>query len=264
MSSRAILFCLFAFTAGSAHAGAWLQPKGDGLFIAQKSYFTSSHYFDADGSKQKQPTFTKWETQPYVEYGLADNITIGGTLFTQSDQQSGHEKLGMADPQIFSRSTVWKSGSQLISLQPLIKFPSQFRSKATPRGGSSSHDYELSALYGRSLSLVSNRDYLDLNTGYRIRDNQLHNHYHADAAIGLGVSTNWQIIPAIRTVFATQLAKQSFSETGDLDDDLVKLELGANYTWSEKRTLNMSVFDHVWGRQTGDGYGVSIGFAQKF
>ena len=264
MKQRVFLFFLLALHAGTAHAGAWLQPKGQGLFIAQKSYFTSSHYFDADGDKQKQSSFTKWETQPYVEYGLAENITIGGTVFMQSDEQSDHQKLGMADPQIFARSTVWKSGNQLVSLQPLIKFPSQFRNKTIPRGGSSSHDYELSALYGRSLNILSARDYLDLDAGYRVRDGQLHNQYHADAALGLGLSENWQIVPAIRTVFATHMNEQSFSETGDLDSDLVKLEVGANYKWNEKRTLSMTVFDHVWGRQTGDGYGASIGFAQTF
>ena len=264
---RFFLFTVYLMTplyALSAHAGAWLQPEDHGLFIAQKSFFQSSHYFDAHGNQQKQPSFTKWETQPYVEYGLTKTITIGGTFFVQSDEQSGHQKLGLADPQIFSRAIIWKSGSQLVSLQPLIKFPSAFRNKTTPRGGTSSHDAELSALYGRNLNIITPRDYLDINTGYRLRNGALHNQYHADAALGLQINPNWQIIPAIRTVFAADMSTQRFSQTGDLDKDLIKFELAATYKWNDNRTLNMIVFNNVWGRQTGDGYGASIGFSQTF
>ena len=263
---RCAILCtlLVCFSPNVAHAGAWLQPKGSGLFIAQTSYFSSGYYFDAEGNKQKQSRFTKGEAQPYAEYGLAENITIGGTLFAQSNQQTDHQKLGVADPQIFARSTIWKSGNQLISLQPLIKFPSQYRNKTTPRGGSSSTDYELSALYGRSLNLVSNRDYLDVNIGYRVRNGQLNDQYHADAMVGLGIDDNWHIIPAIRTTFATKITDQSFSQNGDLDYDLVKLELAANYQFTKTRSFSINLANHVWGRQTGDGYGASIGFAQKF
>jgi len=262
---RAILCTLLVcFSANVAYAGAWLQPKGSSLFITQTSYFSSDYYFDADGNKQKQSRFTKGEAQPYAEYGLAENITLGGTLFAQSNAQEGHKKLGMADPQMFARSSIWKSGSQLISLQPLIKFPSQFRNKTTPRGGSSSTDYELSALYGRSLNLLSNRDYLDVNVGYRVRSGLLNNQYHADAALGLGLGDNWHMIPAIRATFAAKMNDQNFSQNGDLDYDLVKLELGANYQFSETRSFSISLANHVWGRQIGDGYGASIGFAQKF
>ena len=262
---RAILCALLVcFSANVAHAGAWLQPKGSGLFIAQISYFSSDYYFDVDGNKQKQSRFTKGEAQPYAEYGLAENITIGGMLFAQSNQQNDHQKLGVADPQIFARSTIWKSGSQLISLQPLIKLPSQYRNKTTPRGGSSSTDYELSALYGRNLDLVSNRDYLDLKIGYRVRNGQLNDQYHADAMVGLGIDDNWHIIPAIRATFATKMNDQRFSQNGDLDYDLVKLELAANYQFTATRSFSISLANHVWGRQTGDGYGASVGFAQKF
>jgi len=259
-----IVFCFALAIGASAHAGAWLQPKGEGLFIAQRSYFTSNAYYDALGSKQKQPRFDKWETQPYVEYGLAERITIGGTVFGQNLEQSGHQKIGIADPELFARTVLWQGQTQLISAQPFVKFPSMFRNETVPRGGSSSTDYGLSLLYGKNLHLLSTRDYLDVSGGYRIRDSQLQNQWHADAALGVGILQSWTIIPSVHSVFAAQKQTQNFSQTGDLDYDLIKAEIAANYRFNEKRSLQIGVFNHVWGRQTGNGYGISLGIAQKF
>jgi hypothetical protein len=263
MTSR--LFCILVMMyAASVQAGAWLQPHGSGLFITQQTFFSSSNYLDADGKRVKQPRFTKLESQPYIEYGLLPNMTIGGTAFPQINTQGEAQKTGIADPQLFVRSTVWHDTKQLISLQPLIKLPSQFRNQTTPRGGSSSTDYELSLLYGRNLHWLSARDYFDARLGYRVREKTLHDQLHADFVFGLGLFTNWQIIPAIRSTFATNRSAQAFSESGDLDYDLVKIEMAVNYRLSNTRTLQMSVFDHLWGRQTGDGLGASFGIAQRF
>src|SRR6185369_5643836 len=136
-------------------AGAWLQPKGDGLFILQKSYYTTDKYFDRNGDMQTQPRFTKWETQPYLEYGVLNNLTVGGTFYAQHVHQSSHDKLGIADPELFVRVGLYDDGTQLISLQPLLKLKSQYRNQTLPRGGSSSTDEELSLFYGRNTNWVS-------------------------------------------------------------------------------------------------------------
>jgi hypothetical protein len=259
------VFLCSVFCAQAAFAGAWLQPKGDGLFIGQATYFASDNFFDADGVKQKQPQFSKEELQPYAEYGLLDNLTIGGTAFAQRDEQSGTSNYGVADPEIFARSVVWRDSVQLVSVQPLLKFHSAFGSDDPPRGGSSSTDEELALLYGRSLHVISDRDYLDLRGAYRLRGGALNNQWQADAAIGLQVAPRWQIIPAIRGVLATKINDRvAFSENGDLDYDLLKAEVTAAYHLDEQRWLQLCLFDHLAGVETGDGYGVSVGFAQRF
>lgn len=250
--------------APAAWAGAWVQPKGQGLFVAQAGFYSTDRFYAADGSEQSQPTFSKIELTPYAEYGLLDNLTIGGTAYLQDAFQSGNSNLGIADPQIFARSELWGDDSQHLSLQPLVKFASGFEHRAPPRGGSRSTDFELSLLYGRSFHLVSNRDYLDLRGGYRLRANRLGDQFLADVAAGFGIAEHWLVIPAFRQVVSLGTVGGTFSESGDLDYDLSKVELTSQYRLDTQRSLQLSLASHVAGAQTGAGYSITAGLAEAF
>lgn len=173
--------------------------------------------------------------------------------------------VGVADPQIFARTNLWKGERQLVSLQPLIKFRSAFEQPGAPRGGTTSTDYELSVLYGRNLTLLSSNDYLDIRVGYRARSGQRNNQYLADVALGMNLTPHWQLIPAVRLTKAEEIPDNTaFSENGDLDYDLAKVELGGAYKLDEARSILMSVATHVAGRQTGNGHSVTVGYAASF
>ena len=247
-----------------AYASAWLEPQGQGQIVTQASYFTSDQYYNHGGDLVSQSRYTKYEVSPYLEYGWRPNLTVGATASLQHDVQSGSGNEGIADPSVFFRFGIWKDDRQVVSLQPLIKFSSAFDQSGAPRGGSKSTDLELSLGYGRNLHLVSDRDYLDLRAGYRYRSGVLSDQAQADALLGLQVAQRWQIIPAIRSVFATTLKTAPFSENGDLDYNLVKAELSAAYAINDKETAALTLFDHVDGRQTGNGGGVTLSFAYKF
>lgn len=255
----------FAYTS-PAYAGAWLQPRGQGEFIAQSTYYTSTEFFDRDGFTEAQPRFSKYELQPYVEYGLRDNLTIGGTFFAPLTRQSGNEKLGIADPELFVRTMLWHNDTNRLSIQPLVKAKSLYRnSDSTPRSGSKSYDAELSLLYGRNLTLISDRDYLDTRLGYRARSGSLHNQLRVDVAVGVQPIPDWYVIHAVRGVIATHLPEnEPFSENGDLDSDLLRAEIGVAYNLNATRRLQVTAFTHAAGRQTGAGFGVTTGFTQRF
>ena len=256
---------LLTACATTAHAGAWLEPEGHGLLVTNATYFTSSGYYDASGRTTKQPTYQKLEVQPYAEYGLLPNLTLGATGSLQHDSQSSHTNNGLADPEFFLRTPLYKDATQVLSIQPLIKFESAFENPGSPRGGSSSTDAELSLLYGRNLNLLSPRDYIDIRGGYRYRTTALNDQWRADAALGLNPATNWTVTPAIRGTLATKLTPAtSFSENGDQDYDLLKLELGVAYTLSPHQSVGLTLADHVAGRQTGNGESATISFAQQF
>lgn len=259
--------CLLSllFISAPAVAGAWLQPEGKGLYIEQARYFTSTGFFDVDGQKQSQPRFTKYEFQPYVEYGATDWLTIGGTAFLQRVGQSGQHNNGIADPEIFARSVIWRDETQLISLQPMVKFASYFRDSGTPRGGQRSTDAELALLYGRNFTLFSPNDYIDARVGYRVRSNGRTNEWRNDTAIGLNVSDSIQIIPAIRSIVATDLTEASaFSQNGDLDASSLTAEIGGLYRLNDDAWVQAAFSKVVTGIQTGDGYALSVGYAQRF
>lgn len=263
---RAAIFLLaLASISTSAHAGAWLQSKGHGQLISQATYYTTDTFFDANAQEQPQPRFSKHELQPYFEYGATDWLTLGGSAYLQTVRQSGSSNYGLADPELFGRLRLWQNDQQVISIQPLVKLRSSFRDDGPPRGGSKSTDAELSLLYGRNLNLLGTRDYLDLRAGYRMRNHGLSDQLRGDVALGLNLYDSITIIPALRAITSTDANdSMPFSEGGDLDYSLLKTEITGIYRLNERQALQASLFKHVAGKQTGDGYGISIGFAQQF
>ncbi len=262
---RRLVFIVVIGYGAAAHAGAWLQPASQGLFIQQATYYTADGYFDADGTVQPQSRFSKYEWQPYVEYGLLNNLTIGATGYAQQVSQNNATNRGIADPELFARMALWKGTQSVLSIQPLIKFSGSFDSSDSPRGGSQSTDGEISLLYGQTLPIVTANDYIDLRAGYRIRNRGLNDQLRFDAAAGLKLSPQWEITPALRGVVATAMEKTTtFSENGDRDYALLKAEIAGSYHLNPQQSLQATLFKHVAGIQTGDGYGVSFGFAQRF
>jgi hypothetical protein len=264
MQNRLITAIFLLFAPFYAYAGAWLEPQGQGQVIMQASYFTSDEYFDHRGDTIAEPRYNKYELSPYLEYGLLENLTIGGTASLQHDTQSNHDNDGLADPEFFFRTALWKDDVQILSIQPLVKFASAFAQDGAPRGGSESTDAELSLSYGRNLDLFGPHDYLDLRAGYRYRSGDLHDQVQADAVLGLEIAPHWQLIPAVRSIISTDMKSAPFSENGDQDYTLAKLELGLAYQMNERQSVGITLFDHIDGRQTGNGAGVTLSFAQHF
>lgn len=246
-------------------AGAWLQPEGKGLAIVQLTRFGSSEFYDANGELNDQLFFSKWELQPYVEYGLSKKLTVGGTAYLQQVEQGQPNNTGIADPEFFLRTRLWHNEHHTVSIQPTIKLPSVFLDGGTPRGGSRSIDAELNLLYGTNYEVLSKRDYLDVRIGYRTRSRGLSDQLRADAALGMFVSKNWQIIPAVRGIQSTRESDAAtFREDGEQDYSLLKAEATVAYHLGKQKWVYLSAFDHIAGLNTGAGRGVSVGYAWGF
>jgi hypothetical protein len=249
----------------SALAGAWLQPEGHGLAVAQGSYYATNSYFDEEGEKQPQARFQKQELNLYTEYGYSRSLTLGSNLFFNRASQRGEARFTLADSELFIRRSIWETERTQISLQPLVKLPSFASEKETPRGGSRSLDGELSLLVGQNLHLVSPRDFLDTRIGYRARSRGLSPQLRSDVVLGLGLSERLMLMPALRMVAAQSPdTSELFVENGEQDYDLLKAELGIVYQLSGSRSLHASMFSHVAGSQTGSGEGISVGYGIRF
>lgn len=262
---KAFISTLCLLISAPAFASAWVQKQGHGEFIANATYFTTDEFYTRNGDSASQTRFDKFELQPYLEYGVTKSITVGGSFFMQHVAQGEQHNSGIGDPEIFLRKQLYRDDKNVFSLQPLVKFPSTYSRGSQLRGGSPSTDAEISLFYGRNLNLVSNRDYGDFRIGYRTRSDDLSDQIRADAVLGLRITNNWEIMPAIRYVKASSLGSATaFSENGEQNYDLLKAELGANYYVSDRRSIRANLFSHVAGRQIGGGHGASIGYAVKF
>lgn len=266
MRLRRIIPALFLFVSAQAHAGAWTMPKGEGLFIGQATYFTSQHFYDLDGERIDQPTYRKFELQPYAEYGVRDWLTVGGSAYVHRVDQSSHYNAGVGDPELWARLRLKQfDDGAVLSVQPLIKLPSYYVDDDTPRGGSRSTDLELSILYGRNWELFGITGYSDTRVGYRIRSRGLNKQYRIDQAWGVNVTEHFMLIPAFRAVLASAYDENAiFAQDGEQDYDLAKIELTALYKFEDNRWVHATMFDHVAGAFTGDGRGFMVGFAEPF
>lgn len=257
---------LVAVTAPDAFAGAWLQKPGDTMLITQATYFSGDEYFDIDGSRQPQPRFSKWELQPYIEHGLNEWLTLGGSVYLQQVSQSDHSNYGIGDPEFFARVGLMHSATYgELALQPMVKFPSIYHDSGTPRGASRATDVELNLLWGMNYEIFDARDYVDTRVGYRERGRGLKPQWKLDASFGTYVSDALQIIPAIRyTAVAQSVTASPFSQNGEQDFDLLKAELTAAYHLDETQWVHATLFEHLAGSQTGAGTGLSLGYGTRF
>tara|TARA_B100000989_G_scaffold242722_1_gene189678 strand:- start:117 stop:944 length:828 start_codon:yes stop_codon:yes gene_type:complete len=269
--ARALLSagCVFV-AAGHAHAGAWTQAQGDLLAISNQVYFTSDAFWDLDGDKQSQSRFNKYEINPYLEYGLRDDITLGANLFLQYVRQDingqSEDNIGLADTELFLRKRLYKDDNWVISLQPLLKLPSQFSDDdALPRGGSSPWDAELSLMAGYSFKALARYHFVDSRIAYRKRANSLRDQVKLEAKLGWQLYDGFYVIPAAYATLSTDLPDNAtFQQSGELDYDLYKLELTGLYKLDDSRFVQAGGFAHVDGRNTGKGYGFMLSIGQTF
>jgi hypothetical protein len=66
----------FVVWATASRAGAFLQPPGEGIAILSTSFAEAHKAYDSLGRLVSAPAYDKFETQLYVEYGLAEEITL--------------------------------------------------------------------------------------------------------------------------------------------------------------------------------------------
>lgn len=270
------LLCLFLPV--STYAGAWTQSEDTLYFSDTSTIYTSESFYDLDGKRQLQPNFYKLEQNFYAEYGLTNDFTIGANLFfhylnqqtlttidtspTTSVTYKGYAgNIGFGDPELFARYRLWQDDFNVLSIQPLIKLPSYYAYDHLPKGGSSDYDAELSLLAGHSFFFNNQWHYIDARLGYRHRmHEQLHDQIKADIKLGLNLDDNWQIVPAAYFTWSDNLPQRAiFTQSGQNDYDLLKLECSLIYQLRQNMDLHTSIFGHVDGKNTGRGVGISIG-----
>lgn len=266
------LFLLSTFSS-SAHAGAWLQPEGKGLAVAQASRYKTSHYFDSVGNQQSQQPFTKYELNPYLEYGWSDSTTIGANLFldyaTQPQATTAGtidgSNYGLVDSELFSRGKLYESDGVIVSYQPLIKLPSLFEKDTLPKTGSNAWDAEISLFGGYGFALFGEHHFAETRIGYRHRLGEREDQLKLDAKLGVSLSREWQISPALYYTTATQNSvPTTFSQNGTQDYDLLKGELSLAYTPEGNYKYLASIFSHLSGQNTGAGAGAMFGIGYSF
>lgn len=257
-----LVFCLFS---AQALAGAWTQAPGKALFINTLTYYQASRYYDNVGSAAYQPHYHKAELMPYVEYGLKDWLTLGGSVALQYAAQKPEQNFAIADSEFFARARLWQGEGLVVSVAPLVKLPRLTSHEDAPVLGGAHPDVGLTLSAGYGFAAFGRHHFANIDTSYRHRFGPSQDQWRVDATLGLRVSDEVTLMPqAFLTRRASKGAGGSFTQSSGDDYDDLNLQFSVLYELREDVTLQLGAFEHVQGRNAGKGSGVVFALWKRF
>jgi len=252
-----------------AFASAWTQNQGSGQAILTGTYYDTSSYWSNQGHKQSEPTYSQYDLNPYIEYGLTSDITVGTNFFLLRDHQDGsttgtsQTSWGLGDSEFFLRKRLWQGDGLVFSAQPMVKLPSP--TDTMPKLGGSSPDAGLGLSGGYSFIAWGLQDFADIDTQYRHRFGTPKDQVNLAGTVGISVSPSWMIMPQTFFTYRTTTPTNAvFTNSGADDYNLITMQLSAVYKVTDETSLQFGGFDHVAGRNTGSGDGVLFAVWKKF
>ena len=249
----------------AAYAGAWTQDAGKGQIIINGLYYNTDRLYNNQGNKTSQTTYTKYELNPYLEYGWTDDITVGANLSLQRADQSSNTNWGFGDSEFFLRKRLWQQDGFVLSAEPMIKLPSPEGARETPQLGGSHPDAGLGLSAGYGFSAWGLNHFANLDAGYRYRFGQPENQIKLAGTLGIATAPRWMIMPQL---FATYRANTpstvTFTQSSGDDYNLVKLQLSTVYQLQDDLSLQAGGFSHAEGKNVGAGSGLFMAVWKKF
>ncbi len=252
---------------GNVLAGAWTMPKDQLHVISSVSATTASHYFDTSGKRQRQTNYYKSDASTYLEYGVYDNLTLGGQLtyaYAYQENVGDTSQSNLGDTEIFGRTRLWSDDLSVVSTQASLMIPSPDAHTTMPKIGSDYVGTTLKASYGRNLSIFQRWHYADLAGAYVLRGGHASDQLKLEAAFGFNVDEHWQLLPQI---FVTKNRKKirapNFTQSSADDYDATKLQFSIQYKFDNKTAVQLGAFGHVDGKNTGVGHGIMFSYIRN-
>jgi hypothetical protein len=188
----AISFLLLLAQSSISQAGAWLEPKGQWLFIPAAKFYFSSHYWDQNKNLQPTTNYHLYEFNPYFEYGLTNNFTIGINPFVRhADKNQDKTGWHLTDIELLTRYLLWKNDWQVFSTQLSFNFTTRhdFSHDLTPPflppTLSDAQDFlKWRLLYGLGGELGQCNYYLNLEAGIQRNFNGASDQLQGDLTLG--------------------------------------------------------------------------------
>lgn len=260
---------VFAGVSSPALAGAWTQDAGHTKVIVTGSYYESPKIFNNSGKTQAAPNFHKFELNPYIEYGLYDDLTLGANLSLQRAQQnvpgaSDDSSAGIGESQFFLRKRLYNQDGVVVSAQPFFTLPPPSANDHPPLG-SPNGDIGLGGSAGYSAKVLGYADFANLDTEYHHRFGRQRDQIKMAATLGIGVAPQWMVMPqAFMTFRTSDPGVTSVTQTTADDYSLTRLQLSGVYSMDESTKFQAGAFRDVEGKNTGIGRGLLLSVWKNF
>jgi hypothetical protein len=173
------------------HAAAWTQKKGKGQIILNYNFYRTKTQLDYDGDRESlNRYFSSHRFNPYIEYGLTDDTTIGLNAFIERaefhspDAQFDGVTYGINDTEVFLRHRLWHGPTYAISAQGTVIVPGFHDEDRQPSLGPNRYGLEARILAGMNIHLLSPSDFINAEFGYRYRSGTPSDELRADFGDG--------------------------------------------------------------------------------
>lgn len=234
---------LLSFLPNSVLAGAWTQPKGEGLAIVTLAYSFAGDAFDEDGQAIAVEPFEKFELRGFAEYGLTDWATLVVQPELRFKGQSDEESEGLGRFDLGLRTRLWSDDYSVVSIEGGVSAPGQSDELAPLNGGDTDWELEARALYGRGFDLWSRHGFVDLQVGYRHRFSDPADEVIADLTFGLDVTKKSLAVVQSFNRFSVGSADFPFSDTQEH-----KVAVSTVYRIDDRWSLQAGSLATVYGR----------------
>jgi hypothetical protein len=255
---------IIILSSASAWAGAWVQPEG-GTFVSVKTLVTTTdRFFDEDGTiHQRGGWFTKYEVNPYLEYGLTERDTVSVNILAQrlTDSATDSSTTGLADLELGWRRSLWRSDTTILSAQLTAFIPTGYSLEDSPNLGYDRLGLEPSLWVGRGFRLGERNGYLEAQTAVRWYAGYPSEQFRAQA------TCSYDLFPWLSPFATAELHyglgngedREEGGQTIVADYRLLKGILGAVIPVTERLRLTAAWQQHLWGENTGLDSGAYVG-----
>lgn len=258
---RAIAFALVYGAANLtlAQAAPWARPDNELLIISSAKYFSA----DLSGEAPAGGTFRRIESDTYLEYGLTEDITIGGKAIygTTWLERPGFSETssGFTEIEGFAQYQFLRNIRHAASVKVAVAKPAAFQSGARQNFQNDGIDTEIAALYGRNLVFEPVKVFAAAEAGYRKR--------FGGAADLIRMQTTLGIEPGKRWVFLIEgfsTVSLQNEDPGGADFDIVKIQPSVVYRFNRRWAIQAGMTEEIASRNLATGRTVFLGFWSAF
>lgn len=300
VSTRTLCLSLIVsfYLSHGAIAAAWVQGKGVGQVITSFGSYTSTRYSDPGGhSKDSNNQFTKYEINPFFEYGLTDDVTIGVNPLLQYWQTKSIEKdfvtksPGNCNFSIYTSGTLLESeflirkkivqkDNAVVSLQPLVKIPCI---KFEGSGASliwNSYEVEMRMLAGygfkweadgRLRPFTGQYHFVNMEAAYRKKNGNFSDQIKIDGTLGFRYSKDTLLLAQLFSVISTgeevfgskEIGSNSFVPNIDNYYN-VKLQFSSVVQFTQSSSIQLGFYSDIFGKNYGSGNGMIVSLWKGF
>lgn len=207
---------------GDVHAGGWTHPPGKGYFKLGEQIIQAESLFLSTGEQVSIPTYSRFTTSLYGEFGLANRLTLVGYIpFYQRvtvDKPDAEPESGISDWDVGVRVGLLTDRATVVSLQLMAGLPLGDAKSGLEKGlftGDGEFNQHVSLQVGHSLYPAPG--YLKGEIGYNNREGDYANELRYGLEAGMTIAERVSISVWLRGVEALGKSDEELTHRNDID-----------------------------------------------